>query len=315
MNHDAYSWNPAFRYIIGIKHAYLRRFEKLDTFSIEEMAKRLHTKEYNNFLRCVDIHVNGTLNGFKYSLIKGGDSDIYRNPDSVLREMRGLVIDVEREEIVVCPFRKFFNINEIPETSLDEVSKKIQNANLVELTNKLDGSMVSARFYYGEIFLSGTGCIDARISFRLQEAASWMTDKHQRMLKEHPDETFLFEYISWQDKHVVEYPKDKQNIYLIPQYVGKGLPFIFLRILFFLQHMMRFLQHGNFFPLRKVHADDLFCQPYHVFFLAVTICASSKLILQIFQQNFQVLMLHPPQESFQLCCQFQIIVSSFWILG
>jgi len=106
MNHDAYSWNPAFRYIIGIKHAYLRRFEKLDTFSIEEMAKRLHTKEYNNFLRCVDIHVNGTLNGFKYSLIKGGDSDIYRNPDSVLREMRGLVIDVEREEIVVCPFRK-----------------------------------------------------------------------------------------------------------------------------------------------------------------------------------------------------------------
>ena len=67
---------------------------------------------------------------------------------------------METEEIVVAPFRKFFNINEIPETSLDVVTKEIQAADLVEITNKLDGSMVSVRWYDGQIFLAGTGCID-----------------------------------------------------------------------------------------------------------------------------------------------------------
>ena len=121
---------------------------------------------------------------------------------------------METEEIVVAPFRKFFNINEIPETSLDVVTKEIQAADLVEITNKLDGSMVSVRWYDGQIFLAGTGCID-KSTFRLQEAEGWMTTGHQRMLREHPEQTFIFEYISWNDKHVVEYTKQEQNIYLI----------------------------------------------------------------------------------------------------
>ena len=42
-----------------------------------------------------------------------------------------------------------------------------------------------------------------------------MSAGHQRMLQDHPEQTFLFEYISWNDKHVVEYTKQEQNIYLI----------------------------------------------------------------------------------------------------
>ena len=210
-----FGWNVAYNYIMGIKDAYMAEFGRLDTLSCVEMAQRLHTAEYSNFLRCVDIHVCGALNGFKYSIIKGGKTDLYANPASIYREMRGLVIDMETEEIVVAPFRKFFNINEIPETSLEHVEKEIKAADLVEITNKLDGSMVSARYYDGQIFLAGTGCIDKTISFRLQEAESWLTDGHRKMLQEHPDQTFIFEYISWNDKHVVEYKQKEQNIYLI----------------------------------------------------------------------------------------------------
>ena len=214
-NRKKYSWNPAFNYIMKIKDAYVARFGKCDTYSIETMAMKLGTEELKNFVRCVEFHVNGSLNGLKYSLIKGGKSDLYDNPDSVLREMRGLVINMETEEIVVCPFRKFFNINEIEETSLKEVSKKINEADLVELTNKMDGSMISVRYYNGKFFLAGTGCIDEKISFRLQEADSWLTPAHKSMMMSNPSKTFIFEYISWKDKHVVEYPKDAQNIYLI----------------------------------------------------------------------------------------------------
>lgn len=214
-NRTKFSWNNAYNYIMGIKDAYVTKFGQMDTYSCIEMAQRLHTDEYSNFLRCTDIHVCGALNGFKYSIIKGGKTDLYADPDSIYREMRGLVINMETEEIVVAPFRKFFNINEIPETSLENVARQIQVADMVEITNKLDGSMVSARYYHGQIFLAGTGCIDKSISFRLQEAEGWMTAGHQRMLQEHSEQTFIFEYISWNDKHVVEYTEQEQNIYLI----------------------------------------------------------------------------------------------------
>ena len=118
-NRTRFGWNNAYSYIMGIKDAYVAKFGQMDTYSCIEMAQRLQTDEYSNFLRCTDIHVCGALNGFKYSLIKGGKTDLYANPDSIYREMRGLVINMETEEIVVAPFRKFFNINEIPETSLN----------------------------------------------------------------------------------------------------------------------------------------------------------------------------------------------------
>jgi hypothetical protein len=95
-----FGWNVAYNYIMGIKDAYMAEFGRLDTLSCVEMAQRLHTAEYSNFLRCVDIHVCGALNGFKYSIIKGGKTDLYANPASIYREMRGLVIDMETEEIV-----------------------------------------------------------------------------------------------------------------------------------------------------------------------------------------------------------------------
>ena len=142
-----YEWNNAYQYIMKIKQDYVNQFGKVDTYSIDDMCQKLNTKEYNNFLDCVNITVYGTLNLFKYSLVKGGDIDLYSNVNSIYREMRSLVIDMKTDEIVLCPFHKFFNVNEIEETNVNIVLDKIAHAKCVEIANKLDGSMQSASYY------------------------------------------------------------------------------------------------------------------------------------------------------------------------
>ena len=97
-NRTKFMWNVAFNYIIKIKDDYIEAFGELDTFSIKEMCERLNTPEYNNFLLCVDIKKQGSLNLFCYSFTKGGELDMFSNPNSIYREMRGVVIDIENEE-------------------------------------------------------------------------------------------------------------------------------------------------------------------------------------------------------------------------
>ena len=209
-------WNNAFNYLMKIKNDYINTFGSLDTLSIADMCVRLNTKEYRNFLRCVTITNHNEFNLVKYSLILGGDTDLYTNSNSIYREMRGLCIDVLNDEIVLLPFPKFFNINELEETSIDVVKEKIKNAKTFEITNKMDGSMLSVRFYQGKFILGGTGSLHLNgNNHRLDECYSWLTDEYKNMIAENTDKTFLFEYISKNDIHIVNYSEKEQGLYLI----------------------------------------------------------------------------------------------------
>lgn len=210
-----FMWNVAFNYIMKIKDDYIEAFGKLDTFSVKEMCERLNTLEYNNFLLCVDIKQQGSLNLFGYSFIKGGELDMFRNPNSIYREMRGVVIDVENEELALVPFRKFFNIDQIPEVSWEVFNNQLKKAKSVEITNKLDGSMTSCAYYGGQYIMAGTGSILGGGNFRLDEAHSWLTKNYKDMIKKYPEITFIFEYISLKDKHIVKYSEKDQGLYLI----------------------------------------------------------------------------------------------------
>ena len=214
-----YEWNRAYQYIMSIRNRYINTFCDLDTYSIETMCQRLdkyyYSNEYDNFLKCSQIIVYNKYNLFKYSLIKGGNIDIYTNPKSIYREMRGLVINMETKEIVLCPFQKFFNINEIAETSMDIVKSLIPRAKSIEITNKLDGSMVSIRYYHDDFFIAGTGSLNAENNFRLAEARYFLTEQQKRMIMNSPNLTFIFEYISTRDRHVVLYDESQQGLYLI----------------------------------------------------------------------------------------------------
>ena len=230
---EQYKWNNAYNYIMLLKERYINQFSKLDTFDVRELAKRLvpFYPEYDNFLKCLDIHVQGSLNTFHYSLIKGGDIDLYTNKESIYLELRGTVIDLENNELVNCPFKKFFNINErylvktaegleneyhlVDGYSLDEVQQKLKNAKKIEITDKMDGSMHSARYYNNDIVYASSLTSNRNLSYRLAEGFTWLTENHKKMIKDNPHLTFIFEYISLKDVHTVTYKEEQQGLYLI----------------------------------------------------------------------------------------------------
>ena len=227
MDNNKYSWNIAFQYIMNIKHQYMEKFNSENTYSLIDMCLKLNTPELNNFLKCVDIKVIGPFNIIKYSLIKGGDSDLYINENSIYRELRGIVVDMEKEEIVLCPFRKFFNIDELPETDINYVSSEIynllKNNKPVDITDKMDGSMLSAGWYLNKPFIAGSGSLDKNKNPRLKECEKWLKPYH-KMLEENPGYTFIFEYISLNDRHVVVYTEKDEGLYLVGmrnKYTGK----------------------------------------------------------------------------------------------
>ena len=73
--------------------------------------------------------------------------------DSVVREARGIIIDLKNEKIVCFPFRKFGNYMEEYVDSIDWSTAKAQE--------KVDGSIMKAYFYNGKWCLASNATIDA----------------------------------------------------------------------------------------------------------------------------------------------------------
>jgi hypothetical protein len=209
-----YEWNPIYNLVMKIKSDYIKQFKSIDTYDLEEWINKLNKKEYNNFFECLQ------LNQFnEFVLIRYGMADMqesmWTNKDSLYRECRSVVIDLLRDELVLTPFRKFFNLNEVDENDSLIVQKEIDNAKSIEFTNKLDGSMQSARWYNDNIFMAGSMAMDINHSWRLKDGYDKLTENHKRMIKENPQYTFIFEYISLNDAHVVLYKKQDEGLYLI----------------------------------------------------------------------------------------------------
>lgn len=127
-------------------------------------------------------------------------------------------------------FRKFFNLNELEETNEENINKRIENASLIEFSNKLDGSMQTATWYNNQIVMAGSQAINPEKSWRLQDGYRMIQalPGYEQMLKMHPNFTFIFEYISLQDAHVVKYKKEQEGLYLIgirDNLTGHGLSY------------------------------------------------------------------------------------------
>lgn len=106
-------------------------------------------------------------------------------------------------------------MNECPENDIEIVTEEIKNAKTVEITNKLDGSMQCLRWYNGNVFMSGSQAINPDVSWRLADGISRLTSNYKEMAKDNPNLTFIFEYISLPDAHVVKYTKEQEGLYLI----------------------------------------------------------------------------------------------------
>ena len=218
------SWNVALNKVKEIKDAYIDRFgaDTLYDYSgmtcLDHWVGKLKVKEYEDIV--LDLHKNeiGDLLILRYRLphpVNG--MEFYKAYDGLMNECRSVVIDFKKEELVLVPFRKFRNLNECKETSEARIRELLKDAKIVEFADKLDGSMQSARFYDGRLVMSGSRSIDRNSSYRLDNGYRFIEshENYIRMLKDHPDLTFVFEYIFPDDVHVVDYSDREQGLYLI----------------------------------------------------------------------------------------------------
>lgn len=236
-------WNPVLNKFIEIKNEYKRKFGYITYYYIdgytnesqtclERWVKQLNGiypynqyPEYTDLLSCLELNQYGDLLLLRYGRysnvydgeIEKSGEDFWDRYEGFYRECRSIVIDVKNDCIVLCPFRKFFNLNELEETSEENIDKRIKNASLIEFSNKLDGSMQTATWYNGKIVMAGSQAIDPEKSWRLQDGYRMIQalPGYEQMLQTLPDCTFIFEYISLQDAHVVKYKKEQEGLYLI----------------------------------------------------------------------------------------------------
>lgn len=211
---EGYDWNPVFNLAMEIKNEYKKTFGVLDTIKFEEWLSRLDKRKYNDIFCHLKVNQHKNFILIRYGMEEMHES-MWKDPNSIYRECRSIVMDIVNEHLVLTPFRKFFNLNEVEENNLERVRNEIKNANSIEITDKLDGSMQSARYYNGDIFISGSMALDRNSSWRLDDGYNKLSESHRRMIAENPKYTFIFEYISLRDSHVVAYLPKEEGMYLI----------------------------------------------------------------------------------------------------
>ena len=120
------SWNPMFDECIKLKEDYTKHFGislDIDFKLMIEMMKK-HMLPYNEIFDQVQINQCGSMVLIRYGLHEMGRG-MWEDKNSPLREARSLVFDIMTEELVLTPFRKFFNLNEVEENSIENIEKEI----------------------------------------------------------------------------------------------------------------------------------------------------------------------------------------------
>lgn len=223
------SWNAVLDKYIEIKAKALSTGEDIWNYDqeketcIDYWVRLIGAAEYEELISCLEINEfqNRVLIRYgNYADVLSGSDDVtmdsfWDRHGGFYRECRSVVIDIKKDCLVLTPFRKFRNINEGEETSFENLQKRIKEASCVEFSDKLDGSMQSARYYNGEYVMAGSQSLDRNNSWRLADGYRMLMNEigYQQMLKENEDKTFIFEYISERDAHVVKY--EEEGLFLI----------------------------------------------------------------------------------------------------
>ena len=215
---NKFNWNDMYLYLIKKWHKMNQDKLFKEQLKNNNVIINEYINEYNDHLILVHYNIFS--------------KDLYKNLNSIYREARSLVIDLNTEEIVLCPFKKFFNINELPETNLNLIQEQIKNADLVEFSEKLDGSMQHARWYKDHLILAGSTTLNKDNSYQLKEGYALFKDNYIQLCKDYVDYTFIFEAILEDDHHIVNYNMD--YLYLIGArnvYTGKTLSYTDIKFL------------------------------------------------------------------------------------
>ena len=118
-------------------------------------------------------------------------------------ETRGVVIDIDKMELISCPYRKFFNLNEKPITEISNVLNLLKKAYDVTIKNKEDGSMISYSKYRGNLVVATPGSLN---SSQALWAKNFIRKHYPALVESLPEHlTFIFEAIYPENRIVVDY--------------------------------------------------------------------------------------------------------------
>ena len=223
------SWNPVLNLFIEVKNEFIKEcgkdalwhYGREDSFTnclsywVWTLGSHGHSKRHVYSKMIEPLLLNESM-GMLLVKYKDLDTD-WDAFDGFYRECRSVVIDVLNDCLVLTPFHKFFNINEREDTQLHIVQEKIESAARVEITDKIDGSMCSARWYGRDLIMSGSQALDINKSYRLDNYYHWMHQNPNAMLmvKDNPEYTFIFEGVFPDDVHVVQYDEQMFGLHLL----------------------------------------------------------------------------------------------------
>ena len=151
-----------------------------------------------------------------------GIEDLWEAYGGLLQECRSAVVNIDIMEYAMLPFAKFRNLNEGPAYSLDSVRKRIGCAQVIEFSEKLDGSLIQMRFtgdsrFRHGVMMATSGSLYPDRAIQLKHALEFMEgcgEAIEAIVRAYPENTFMFEWIDPRDEHMVRYA-DRRGLSLI----------------------------------------------------------------------------------------------------
>lgn len=232
-------WHPLYEYVMTIKRKYIQSYTLLNNEPCPEnynfndwldrvfevwgnITPKLNEKLSKIFdplqITCYDHYVLFKYKGF---IELSDDYDLnsfFELYDGLYRECRSCVFDIKNDEIALASLAKFKNYGEDEgDWSPKNIRSKYNFAHAVFITNKLDGSYQQYRYIAEEdrILGSGSQALDPVESWRLAAGYKLLSDGQKELIKDYPDYTFIFEYISPKNPIVVKYDESQEGLYLL----------------------------------------------------------------------------------------------------
>lgn len=128
--------------------------------------------------------------------------------DPLTLSTRGLIYHEPSQQLIARPFRKFFNLNEMEESQLQNLPLDVDET--PEVTEKMDGSLGILYWYDQKPWISTRGSLQS-------EQSQWATlffRKHWGKLPIPQDWTLLFEIIYPENRIVINYG-ERQTLVLL----------------------------------------------------------------------------------------------------
>lgn len=223
------SWNPVLNKFVEIKQAFVEKYGEWHLWEydheeetcLQYWVKMLGREDYADLIFPLKMNeYDGKLNlhyGSPEMLYSNYDmTGFWDKYDGFYRECRGVVLDIRNDKLLLTPFKKFMNMNECEENSLENILQEIEHADIIEISEKLDGSMISGRCVNNVFLLASSSQVDPEKCVQLSESYNLLTDNHRQAMAYNPNWTFVYELIAPDvDPHIVDYSSKEKGLYLI----------------------------------------------------------------------------------------------------